>query len=290
MILNETRTLNNGVEIPVLGLGTWMIDDNKAAQVVRDAAQAGYRHFDTAQAYGNERGVGKGLQTCGIAREKLFVTTKLAAEIKSLPEARQAIDGSLEKLGLDYIDMMIIHSPQPWAEFRKGEHFFEGNLAAWQALEEALQAGKLRAIGVSNFEKTDLDNILENGNVPPAVNQFLAHISNTPFGLVEYTRSKGIEIEAYSPLGHGEILNNPEISDMAKRYDVGVPQLAIRYCLQLGFITLPKTQTPAHMKSNADVDFEISAEDMEALKSIAPIENYGEASSFPVYGDNARAE
>lgn len=290
MILNQTRTLNNGVDIPVLGLGTWMIDDDKAAQVVRDAAEAGYRHFDTAQAYGNERGVGDGLRTSGIARDELFVTTKLAAEIKSLAEAREAIDGSLAKLGLDYIDLMIIHSPQPWAEFRKGDHFFEGNLAAWQALEEALQAGKLRAIGVSNFEEIDLDNILDNGTVPPAVNQFLAHISNTPFGLAEYTRSKGIAVEAYSPLGHGEILDNAEIAEMAKRYGVGVPQLAIRYCLHLGFITLPKTQTPAHMRSNADVDFEIRAEDMETLKSIAPIEDYGEASDFPVYGKDARAD
>ena len=289
MILNQTRTLNNGVEIPVLGLGTWMIDDDKAAQVVRDAAAAGYRHFDTAQAYGNERGVGEGVRSCGVAREELFVTTKLAAEIKSLDEAREAIAGSLETMGLDYIDMMIIHSPQPWDEFRKGEHFFEGNLAAWQALEEALEAGKLRAIGVSNFEQVDLDNILDNGTVAPAVNQFLAHISNTPFELVEYTRSKGIEVEAYSPLGHGEILDNAEIAEMAKRYDVGVPQLAIRYCLQMGFITLPKTQTEAHMRSNALVNFTISDEDMAALKAIEPIKDYGEASDFPVYGDNARA-
>ncbi len=289
MILNQTRTLNNGTEIPVLGLGTWMIDDDKAAQVVRDAAAAGYRHFDTAQAYGNERGVGEGVRSCGVAREELFVTTKLAAEIKSLDEAREAIDGSLETMGLDYIDMMIIHSPQPWEEFRKGDHFFEGNLAAWQALEEALEAGKLRAIGVSNFEQADLDNILDNGTVAPAVNQFLAHISNTPFELVEYTRSKGIEVEAYSPLGHGEILDNAEIAEMAERYEVSVPQLAIRYCLQMGFIALPKTQTEAHMRSNADVDFTISEEDMAALKAIEPIKDYGEASDFPVYGDNARA-
>ncbi|MGQ7828852.1 aldo/keto reductase [Altererythrobacter sp. Z27] len=289
MVLNQTRTLYNGVEIPILGLGTWMIDDAKAAQVVRDAVEVGYRHFDTAQAYGNERGVGEGVRTSGTGRDELFVTTKLAAEIKSLAEARTAIDGSLELMGLDYIDLMIIHSPQPWAEFRKGEHFFEGNLEAWRALEEAMQAGKLRAIGVSNFEKVDLDNILDNGKVPPAVNQFLAHISNTPFELIDYTKSKGIEVEAYSPLGHGEILGNPVIADMANRYGVGVPQLAIRYCLQLGLITLPKTATKAHMRSNAEVEFEISTADMELLKSITPIDNYGEASAFPVYGKNARS-
>lgn len=117
-----------------------------------------------------------------------------------------------------------------------------------------------------------------------------AHISNTPFELVDYTRSKGIEIEDYSPLGHGEILDNAEIAEMAKRYGVGVPQLAIRYCLQLGFITLPKTQTPAHMRSNADLDFEIEADDMETLKSIEPIDDYGDASEFPVYQKKARAD
>lgn len=195
MILNEHYTLNNGVQIPKLGLGTWMIDDAKVAQVIRDAADIGYRHFDTAQAYGNERGVGEGIRNCGVARDEIFVTTKLDAGIKSLAEARTAIDGSLKTLGLDTIDMMIIHSPQPWSEFRKGEHFFEGNLEAWRALEEAHQAGKIRAIGVSNFERADLDNILENGSIAPAVNQVLAHISNTPFELVDYTQGKGILVE-----------------------------------------------------------------------------------------------
>jgi len=289
MVLNETYTLNNGVEIPKLGLGTWMIDDDKAAQVVREAVDGGYRHIDTAQAYGNERGVGEGVRSCGVPRDQLFITTKLEAGIKSLDEARKAIDGSLETMGLDYIDMMIIHSPQPWDKFRQGEHFFEGNLEAWQALEEALEAGKLRAIGVSNFEQVDLDNILENGKVKPAVNQFLAHISNTPFELIEYTKGKGILVEAYSPLGHGEILGSDEIGDMAKRYGVSVPQLAIRYCLQLGLLPLPKTQTPKHMRSNADIGFTIDDADMETLKSVAPIEDYGDASDFPVYGDNARS-
>lgn len=289
MILNEHYTLNNGVQIPKLGLGTWMIDDAKVAQVVRDAANIGYRHFDTAQAYGNERGVGEGIRNCGVTRDELFVTTKLDAGIKSRVEARTAIDGSLKTLGLDMIDMMIIHSPQPWSEFRKGEHFFEGNLEAWRALEEAHQAGKIRAIGVSNFERVDLDNILENGSVPPAVNQVLAHISNTPFELISYTQGKGILVEAYSPFGHGEILENEDLKSMARAYGVGLPQLAIRYCLQLGLLPLPKTMTPAHLRSNADVDFVISDADMATLKTIAPIKDYGAASDFPVYGENARS-
>lgn len=141
--------------------------------------------------------LGEGIRDCGVARDDLFVTAKLAAEIKSLAEARAAIDGSLRTMGLDMIDMMIIHSPQPWAEFRQDEHYFEGNLEAWRALEEALAAGKLRAIGVSNFEQADLDNILDNGSVKPAVNQILAHVTNTPFKLIEHTTSKDVLVEAY---------------------------------------------------------------------------------------------
>jgi diketogulonate reductase-like aldo/keto reductase len=266
-----------------------MIEDEKTAQVVRDAAEIGYRHFDTAQAYGNEHGVGEGLRACGVAREELFVTTKLDAAIKDRDEASAAIDGSLKTLGLDYIDMMIIHSPQPWSEFRQGEHFFDGNLEAWLALEEAYNAGKLRAIGVSNFQQVDLDNILDNGDVEPMVNQILAHVGNTPFELIGYTQSKGILVEAYSPVGHGAVLDNPEIGRLAEKYGVSIPQLCIRYCLQLGLLPLPKTANPKHMSNNADVDFAISDADMETLKNATPIKDYGEASVFPVFGENARA-
>ncbi len=284
MILNETFTLSNGVKIPKIGLGTWFIEDNKAAQAVRDAVASGYRHIDTAQAYQNERGVGEGIRTCGVARNELFVTTKLAAEIKSYDAAVAAIDQSLATMGLDYIDMMIIHSPQPWVEFREDNHYFEGNLEAWRALEEAYQAGKLCAIGVSNFEEADLDNILQNGTVAPMVNQVLAHISNTPFALINYCRSKDILVEAYSPVAHGEMMKNKEIIAMAEKYGVSVPQLGIRYCLQLGTLPLPKTANPEHMRSNAEVDFVITDTDMETLKGMERIQNYGDASFFPVYG------
>ena len=284
MILQETFTLPNGVEIPKLGLGTWMIDDDKVAEAVKAAVKLGYRHIDTAQAYANERGVGEGVRDCGVARDELFVTTKLDAGIKDYDGAKAAIDGSLETLGLEYIDLMIIHSPQPWQEFAGDERFFEGNLAAWKALEEALKAGKLRAIGVSNFEKDDLDNLLDNARVKPMLNQVLAHVTNTPFELIDYTTSKGMVVEAYSPVGHGELFKNEEIGAMAEKYSVSIPQLGIRYCLQLGLLPLPKTANPDHMTNNADVDFEISAEDMETLKSMEKIKDYGEHSFFPVFG------
>ena len=192
MILKENYTLSNGVEIPKLGLGTWLISDADAAQAVKDAVEIGYRHIDTAQAYENERGVGEGVRTCGVPREEIFVTTKLVAEIKSYDEAVAAIDGSLKTMGLDYIDMMIIHSPKPWAAFHKEEHYFEGNREAWRALEDAYKAGKLRAIGLSNFEQADIDNILEACTVKPMVNQILAHITNTPTELIRYSNDQGI--------------------------------------------------------------------------------------------------
>ena len=169
MISQEMYTLSNGVEIPKLGLGTWMIDDSQVAQAVKDAVAMGYRHIDTAQAYGNERGVGEGVNTCGIPREQIFVTTKLAAEIKSFDEAAASIDQSLKTMGLDYLDMMIIHSPRPWMEFQEDEPYFEGNREAWRALEQAYVAGKIRAIGVSNFGREDIENILSSCSVAPMV-------------------------------------------------------------------------------------------------------------------------
>lgn len=284
MILEETFTLANGVVIPKLGLGTWRIDDDAVRQVVRDAIGVGYRHIDTARAYGNERGVGEAVRASGVARDALFVTTKLAAECKSFVAARERIDGSLKTLGLDHIDLMLIHSPQPWAEFRESEHFFEGNLEAWRALEEAHQAGKLRAIGVSNFEAADIDNLIEHGSIAPMVNQILAHVGNTPFDLIEYSRSKGLLVEAYSPVAHGAALKDGRLIALADQYGVGVAQLCIRYCLQLGLLPLPKSSSAEHIRDNAAIDFAISDEDMAALREADDRINYGEARAFPVFG------
>lgn len=282
---NQTITLNNGVKIPQLGLGTWFIDDDKVAEAVKAAVGIGYRHIDTAQAYGNERGVGEGVRSCGVPRNELFVVSKVAAEHKSYELAAKSIDETLEKMGLDYLDMMIIHSPQPWVEVNQSENrYVEGNRAAWRALEDAYKAGKLRTIGVSNFQIEDIESLMETAEIKPMVNQILLHISNTPLELVEYCKRNGIAVEAYSPIAHGVILNQPEIKAMADSYGVTVPQLCIRYTLQLGAISLPKTANPEHLKSNAQVDFEISAQDMEILKSFKKIESYGESSGFPVYG------
>ncbi|RGS29708.1 aldo/keto reductase [Eubacterium sp. AF22-8LB] len=284
-MFDRNIVLNNGVKIPQLGLGTWFIDDDQAADVVKAAVKIGYRHIDTAQAYGNERGVGEGIRTCGIAREELFVVSKVAAEHKTYEEAMAGINETLEKMGLDYLDMMIIHSPQPWAKVNQSEdRYIEGNRAAWKALEDAYMAGKLKAIGVSNFLIEDIESLLETATIKPMVNQILLHISNTPMELVEYCQKNNIVVEAYSPIAHGEILNQPKIAAIAKKYGVSVPQLCIKYTIQLGAVSLPKTGNPEHMKSNAELDFEISAEDMDLLKNFEKIQNYGDSGIFPVYG------
>lgn len=281
----KTLTLANGVKVPQLGLGTWFIDDAKAAEAVRAAVRLGYQHVDTAQAYGNERGVGEGIRTCGVPREELFVVSKVAAEHKTYEDAKRSIDETLMKMGLDELDMMIIHSPQPWKLVNQSDdRFVEGNRAAWRALEDAYKAGKLRAIGVSNFQIGDLESLMETAEVKPMVDQVLLHISNTPLELVDFCQKNGIAVEAYSPIAHGVILHQPELETMAARYGVSVPQLCIRYTLQLGAISLPKKANPAHMESNAQVDFEISAADMESLKRFKHIESYGDSGVFPVYG------
>ena len=276
------QTLSNGIKIPVLGLGTWFFDDDKVDNAVISAVKIGYRHIDTAQAYGKEKGVGAGIKNCGISREDLFVTSKVAAEAKTYDAAAKSIDESLEKMGLQYIDLMLIHSPQPWAEWRDDKRYFEENIQVWKALEDAYMAGKIKAIGVSNFLIDDLENLLSHCEIKPMVNQLLIHIGNTPAELIAYCKEQNIVVEAYSPIAHGEALKNEIIVAMAQKYGVSVPQLCIKYVLNLGTIALPKTSNTEHMQNNANLDFEISNEDMEVLKALN-FKDYGEYSYFPVF-------
>ena len=285
MILEETFTLNNGVAIPKLALGTWLIDDSVVADAVRAAVEIGYRHVDTAQAYGNERGVGEGVRTCGVSRDELFVVSKVAAEHKTYDEATAGIDRTLVEMELDYLDMMIIHSPQPWAEVNQSDdRFEEGNIEAYRALEDAMNAGKLRAIGVSNFLEGDLQNILDNCSTVPAVNQVRAHVGSIPFELASFCEREGIRMEAYSPIAHGEAGRIEGLPEMAAKYGVAIAQLCIRYVLQLGMIALPKTANTARMKENASLDFVISDEDMAVLNATGGLSDYGDSSFFPVFG------
>ena len=282
---SESITLSNGVTVPQLALGTWLISDEKVGAAVEAAIGLGYRHIDTAQAYGNERGVGEGVRASGMPRDQIFVTSKVAAEHKDYRSAADGIDETLRRTGLDYLDMMIIHSPQPWKEVNQSDNrYIVGNREAWRALEDAYKAGKLRAIGVSNFLKEDIDSLWENAEIKPMVNQVLCHISNTPLNLIEYCQGKGIVMEAYSPVAHGEAMKISAVGQMAEKYGVTIPQLCIRYDIQLGMIVLPKAANPEHMKTNADVGFVISEADMDTLKRLEKISNYGAHSFFPVFG------
>ena len=281
----EYITLANGVKMPLLGYGVYQVDPAECERCVTDAIAVGYRSIDTAQAYGNEAGVGEGIRRSGIPREEIFVTSKVAAEHKSYATAAQSIHQTLTTMGLDYVDLMLIHSPQPWAEVNQSDNrYFPENRQVWRALEDALSAGKVRAIGVSNFQPAGLENLWATAAVKPMVNQVLCHISNTPLSLLSFCRSRGILLEAYSPVAHGEAKKNPAIQRMAQRYGVSVPQLCIRYDLQLGVVVLPKAANPEHMRENASLDFTISEEDMDQLLHLPPIQDYGPFRHFPVFG------
>lgn len=282
-ILKETYTLNNGILIPKLGLGTWLLDRNEAEKATIDAIDLGYKSIDTAQAYENEEGVGAGIKKSGVNRSEIFLTSKIRAEYKDYDSAMKSINESLEKLDTDYLDLMIIHSPQPWKEFRGDNHYYKENLEAWKALESAYKEGKVKSIGISNFRINDIKNIQDNCEIQPMVNQILAHISNTPFDVIDYCQNNNILVEAYSPIAHGAILGNKEIKAIADKYNVNVAQLCLKYDIQLGMVVLPKTANPLHMEENAQLNFTISEADMDYLKRLRKIEDYGKDSFFPVF-------
>lgn len=284
MIFEETFTLNNGVKIPKLALGTWEIPDNEVAAPVKNALKMGYRHIDTAQAYHNEKGVGQGIKDSGISRDQIFVNSKVEAEIKNYQEAKKSIDETLTRMDLDYLDMMIIHNPQPWKEVNQSDdRHFEGNLETWRALADAMKEGKLRAIGVSSFQPKDLQNLFDNSDVKPMVNQILCHIGATPKKLINFCQEHDIVVESFSPVAHGEALTNNTIKSMAEKYQVSVAQLCIRYDWQLNTVVLPKSVNPEHMRENAELDFKISDVDMKTLEDIHNFD-YGTSSHFPVFG------
>ncbi len=266
--MGKLYRLNNGVMIPNIGFGTWQIPSELAAEAVENAIAAGYRHIDTAQAYANEEAVGAGVRASGIPREEIFVTSKVMAEFKDYETAKRSIEESLQKLNLGYIDLMLIHCPQPWDEFRSEKRYFSENKQVWKAMEEAYAQGKLRALGVSNFLADDVENILSDCTVKPSVNQVSTYIGNTPLELIDFCVKQGIVMEAYCPNGHGAALRQPVVIEMAKQYGVTPAQLCVKYTLQLGTVPLPKTLNPAHMKENLQLDFTISDADMETLKQV----------------------
>ena len=274
--------LDNGVKAPALAYGTWLIKNEDAANCVKMALEAGYRHIDTAQAYQNEEGVGQGIRESGLKREEVFITSKVQAEIKSYRKAKKSIDESLKRLGVDYIDLMLIHCPQPWMLFRSKFRFFKQNIQVWKAMEEAYKEGKLRAIGVSNFLVDDLENIINHCEIKPMANQILLHIGETPVDVIKFCQENDIVVEAYSPIAHGKALDNVVIKAMADKYKVSVPQLCIKYTLQLDTISIPKASSKEHIEDNMKLDFEISEEDMVELIKLNRID-YGDQAFWPVF-------
>lgn len=269
--LTDTFTLNNGVKIPCIGFGTWQSPDGDISyNAVKAALDAGYRHIDTATAYGNEESVGKAIRDFiserGIKRDEIFVTTKLHNNDHGYDNTKRAIDSSLSLLGLDYIDLYLIHWPNP---IMYRDDWKNKDQESWKAMEEAYRDGKLRAIGLSNFFPRHIDAILEKAEILPAVNQIKFCPSINAEDAATYSREKGMLLEAYSPMGTGAVLNNSEMIKIANKYNKTTAQVCIRYALQSGYLPLPKSVTPERIKSNTDVfSFELTDEDIERIANL----------------------
>ncbi|KRM58750.1 hypothetical protein C5L31_001712 [Secundilactobacillus malefermentans] len=274
--LTETYELSNGVKIPKIGFGTWQVPNGQVAyDAVTEALSQGYRHIDTAWQYGNEESVGRAIRDSGLNREDVFVTSKLAAAAKSYDAAMKTFDETMDRIGLDYLDLYLIHAPWPWDEM--GADYSTQNIEVWQAMEDIYKTGKVRAIGISNFNVADQKNILKHATIMPMVNQIQYYIGYTEPDITVYAQDHNMLVEAFSPLATGYLLNNEAVKDIAAHYDVSVAQLAIRYVLQHGLLPLPKATNSAHIENNKQVEFEISVADMavlDKLKDTAPGEDH----------------
>lgn len=265
--LTDTFTLANGVEIPVVGFGTWQTPDGDVAyQSVLDALKAGYRHIDTAAAYGNEASVGRAIKDSGIPREELFITSKLWNDSHSYEAAKIALDKSLKLLGLDYLDLYLIHWPNPLINRRNWD---KANAEAWRYMEDAYTEGKIRAIGISNFQIEHVEALLKTATSRPMVNQLFINPSDLEQDIVAFNEAHDILTEAYSPLGTGSLLAVPEINDIAEKYGKSAAQVLIRWSLQHGFLPLPKSTHAERISQNADVfDFELTDAEIVALDQL----------------------
>lgn len=265
--LTDTFTLANGIEIPVVGFGTWQTPDGDVAyQSVLDALKAGYRHIDTAAAYGNEASVGRAIKDSGIPREELFITSKLWNDSHSYEAAKIALDKSLKLLGLDYLDLYLIHWPNPLINRRNWD---KANAEAWRYMEDAYTEGKIRAIGISNFQIEHLEALLKTATIRPMVNQLFINPSDLEKDIVAFNEAHDILTEAYSPLGTGSLLAVPEINDIAEKYGKSAAQVLIRWSLQHGFLPLPKSTHAERISQNADVfDFELTDAEVAALDQL----------------------
>ena len=265
--LTSTYKLSNGIDIPVVGFGTWQTPDGDiAVQSVKEALQAGYRHIDTAQGYGNEESVGRAISESGLSREEIFVTSKLGNGQHSYDLVMQSFEESLKKLQLDYLDLFLIHWPNPLG-FR--DHWEQANADTWRAFEELYEAGKIKAIGVSNFLPHHLETLSKTATIMPMVNQIFLAPGELQESVVTYAHEHNMLLEAYSPLGTGKIFEVPEMKQIAEAHKKSIAQIAIRWSLQHGFLPLPKSVTPSRIKENTQVfDFELSDKEMATIDAL----------------------
>ncbi|MFD1549605.1 aldo/keto reductase [Levilactobacillus fuyuanensis] len=267
-VLTDTFRLTNGTQIPQVGFGTWQIPGGDTAyNAVANALKAGYRHIDTAKAYANESSVGKAIRDSGIPRAEIFVTTKLPAEVKTYQGALDAFDTTMSNLDVGYVDLYLIHAPWPWREI--GKDCDAGNRDVWRAMEKIYASGKAKAIGVSNFNSHDLQNILNHAEVAPMVDQIQYYVGYTEPKITKFAQDHDMLVEAYSPLATGDMLENAAIKEMANKYHVSAAQLALRFVLENGVLPLPKATSQAHITANAQLDFSIDAGDMAKLNAMS---------------------
>ncbi|MFJ3332933.1 aldo/keto reductase [Enterococcus sp. NPDC086594] len=263
----NSYTLSNNVTIPELGFGTWQTPDGDVAVAsVKKALEVGYRHIDTAQGYKNEASVGQAIKESGIPREELFLTTKLWNANHSYDLVMSSFEESLEKLQTDYIDLFLIHWPNPVA-FR--DNWQTANAETWRAIEELYQAGKIKAIGVSNFLPHHFEELKKTATIFPMVNQIFLAPGELQEEVVTYCHEHDVLLEAYSPLGTGKIFDVPEMKALAEKHQKSIAQVALRWSLQHGFLPLPKSVTPSRIEENIHVfDFELSEEDMNTIDQL----------------------
>lgn len=264
---SDCYTLSNNVQIPCIGFGTWQTPDGEvAANSVRCAIESGYRHIDTAQAYHNEGSVGLGIRQSGLAREDLFITTKLHNNNHTYDLTMSSFEESIRQLGVDYLDLFLIHWPNP-VKYR--DCWQQANAESWRAMEELYKAGKIRSIGVSNFRPHHIEELMKTAEIMPMVNQIRLCPGDTQDAVVDYCREKGILLEAYSPLGVGAVFQVPEMQELAKKYDRTIAQVCIRWSLQRGYLPLPKSVTPSRIAENLGVfDFELDEADVQFMAGL----------------------
>ena len=265
--ITDTYTLNNGVQIPIVGLGTWQSKNGQEAyNSVLNALQIGYRHIDTAAEYGNERSVGKAIKDSGVKRTDIFVTSKLWNSNHGYEATKEALDASLSRLQLDYLDLYLIHWPNP---VNMRNEWQEKNANSWRAMEEALSEGKVRAIGVSNFREHHLNALLKTASVKPTVNQIFLNPSDLQENVVKFNQQHDILSEAYSPLGTGKIFKLPQLQELSNKYHKSVAQIVLRWSLQHGFLPLPKSVHKERLVENTKLfDFNLSSDDMQIIDQL----------------------